>query len=41
MATTTPALCAGVIKCGATSRRRRERDAGLSTSVDGTTLKAP
>lgn len=39
MATTTPALCAGVVKCGATSRRRRERDAGPNTGVDGTTLR--
>ena len=41
MATTMPALCAGVVKCGATSRRRRERDAGPSTGVDGATLKTP
>ena len=41
MATTTSALCAGVVKCGATSRRRRERDAGPNTGVDGATLKAP
>lgn len=41
MATTTPALCAGVVKCGAISRRRRERDAGPNTGVDGATLKAP
>ena len=41
MATTTPALCAGVVKCGATSRRCRERDAGPNTGVDGATLKAP
>lgn len=34
-----PALCAGVAKCGATSRRRRERDAGPSTGVDGATLR--
>lgn len=38
MATTTPALCAGVVKCGATPRRRRERDAGPNTGVDGATL---
>lgn len=36
-----PALCAGVAKCGAASRQRRERDAGPSTGVDGATLKAP
>lgn len=41
MTTTTPALCAGVAECGATSRRRRERDAGPNTGVDGATLKAP
>ena len=41
MATTTPALCAGVAKRGATLRRRRERDAGPNTGVDGATLKAP
>lgn len=41
MATTTPALCAGVVNCGATSRRRPERDAGTSTGVDGATLKTP
>lgn len=41
MATTTPTLCAGVAKCGATSRRRRERDAGPNIGVDGATLKAP
>ena len=41
MATTTPALCAGVVKRGATSQRRRERDAGPNTGVDGATLKAP
>lgn len=38
MATTTSALCAGVVKCGATLRRRRERDAGPNTGVDGATL---
>lgn len=38
MATTTPALCAGVVKCGATPRRRRERDAGPNTGVDGATF---
>lgn len=38
MATTTPALCTGVAKCGATSRRRRERDACPNTGVDGATL---
>ena len=41
MATPTPVLCVGVAKCGATSRRRRERDAGPNTGVDGATLKAP
>lgn len=41
MATTTPALCAGVAECGATLRRRRERDAGPNTGVDGATLKTP
>lgn len=41
MATPAPALCAGVVKCGATSRRRPERDAGTNTGVDGATLKAP
>ena len=41
MATTTLALCAGVVKRGATSQRRRERDAGPNTGVDGATLKAP
>lgn len=41
MATTTPALCAGVAKCGATLQRRRERDAGPNTGVDGATLKTP
>ena len=41
MATTTPALCAGVVKCGATSWRRRGRDAGPNTGVDGATLKTP
>ena len=34
-----PALCAGVAKCGATSRRRRERDAGPNTGVDGAALR--
>lgn len=34
-----PVLCAGVAKCGVTSRRRRERDAGPNTGVDGTTLR--
>ena len=38
MATTTLALCAGVVKRGATLRRRRERDAGPNTGVDGATL---
>lgn len=39
MATTTPALCAGVVNCGATSRWRRERDAGPNAGVDGATLR--
>lgn len=41
MATATPALCTGVVKRGATSQRRRERDAGFNTGVDGATFKAP
>ena len=41
MATSTPALCTGVVKRGATSQRRRERDAGPNTGVDGATFKAP
>ena len=38
MATATPALCTGVVKRGATSQRRRERDACHNTGVDGATL---
>ena len=38
MATATPALCADVVNRGATLRRRRERDAGPNTGVDGATL---
>ena len=41
MATATPALCAGVVRRGATSQRRRERDACPNTGVDGATFKAP
>ena len=41
MATATPALCTGVVKRGATPRRRRERDACPNTGVDGATHKAP
>lgn len=38
MATTTPALCADVANRGATSQRRRERDACPNTGVDGATF---
>ena len=41
MATTTPALCAGVVKCGVAPRRRRDRDACPNTGVDGATLMSP